>query len=295
MIEQLFQKSNGHVEMSLKLLSDISCFGGQQKVYQHYSNATGTNMKFSVFIPLEASREISNPALFFLSGLTCTWENVTTKAGAQESCAEAGLIFIAPDTSPRGDRVADSPDYDLGQGAGFYLDATQDPWKTNFKMETYIMSELYELVIAEFGVDKNSIGVTGHSMGGHGALTLALKHPEKFKSLSAFSPIVNPINCPWGQKAFVAYLGENTENWSEYDACSLLNQRGWSNDILIDQGLADEFLNEQLKPENFEKVCQTNNVDLSLRLHENYDHSYYFISTFMKDHIKWHSSRLKKN
>ena len=281
--------------MNLKLLSENRCFGGQQKVFQHQSAVTGTEMSFSIFIPPNLTKSSFAPALFYLSGLTCTWENVTIKGGTQASCAELGLIFIAPDTSPRGELVADSADYDLGQGAGFYVDATQKPWNPHFMMESYISSELFEIAIEEFGIDRNSIGITGHSMGGHGALTLALKYPDKFKSLSAFSPIANPVDCPWGKKAFAAYLGNNSENWNVHDACMLLEERGWSRDILIDQGLADEFLLEQLKPKNFEKICQKSNVDLSLRFHEGYDHSYYFISTFMKDHVKWHSMRLNKN
>ena len=280
--------------MSLKLLSDNRCFGGQQKVFQHHSKVTGTDMAFSVYMPPNLSKSSSAKALIYLSGLTCTWENVTVKGGAQKYCAENDLIFIAPDTSPRGENVADSPDYDLGQGAGFYLDATEEPWISNFQMETYITSELFELIVGEFEINRNSVGITGHSMGGHGALTLAFKNPDKFKSVSAFSPISNPINCPWGKKALTAYLGEKSDNWKEYDACLLLGEHKWPNDILVDQGLADEFLKEQLKPEEFEMVCQKNDVNLKLRMHEGYDHSYYFISSFMKDHVMWHSTRLNK-
>ena len=280
--------------MSLKLLSENCCFGGQQKVFQHNSEVTGTDMAFSVFLPPNLSKRSSVKALIYLSGLTCTWENVTVKGGAQKYCAENDLIFIAPDTSPRGENVANSPDYDLGQGAGFYLDATEEPWKTNFQMESYITSELYELVIGEFGINRDSVGITGHSMGGHGALTLAFKNPDKFKSVSAFSPILNPTNCPWGKKAFSAYLGDNSDNWKKYDACLLLTEYKWPNEILVDQGLADEFLNEQLKPKKFEEVCQNNDVSLTLRMQEGYDHSYYFISSFMKDHVMWHSTRLNK-
>ncbi|MEP3280347.1 MAG: S-formylglutathione hydrolase [Stappiaceae bacterium] len=278
--------------MSLDLISSNRCFNGEQRVYRHQSRSTGTDMEFGIFLPQEALGGEVCPALFYLSGLTCTWENVTSKAGAQRYCANSGIIFIAPDTSPRGEGVADDPAYDLGMGAGFYLDATEAPWSPHYKMETYISDELPEAVVDHFPIDEDAIGITGHSMGGHGALTLAFKHPELFRSVSAFAPIANPLDCPWGQKALSAYLGADHEAWLDFDACALAKIRGWERDILVDQGQADDFLSEQLKPWEFDSACREAGIDLTLRMHAGYDHSYYFISSFMEDHVNWHADRL---
>ena len=276
----------------MELISKSKSFGGEQRVYRHKSRATGTDMDFAVFMPREALEGYYCPTLFYLSGLTCTWENVTTKGMPQLHAAKHGMIFVAPDTSPRGEVVANDDAYDLGQGAGFYLNATQDPWAKHFQMEDYVAEELPELLIDALPVDEEAIGVTGHSMGGHGALTLAMRHPTLFHSVSAFAPIANPMNCPWGEKAFSTYLGSNRDAWAQHDACSLVEQLGWEGDILIDQGLGDQFLDEQLKPWAFEAACRKAGVDLTLRLHGGYDHSYYFISSFLADHMAWHKDRL---
>ena len=278
--------------MTLDTVSSARAFGGEQRVYRHASAATGTDMEFAAFLPAEALRGEVCPTLFYLSGLTCTWENATTKAGYQRLAAEYGLILVAPDTSPRGEGVANDAAYDLGQGAGFYIDATQAPWAPHFAMESYVARELFDLVSAELPVWEGAVGVTGHSMGGHGALTLAMKHPDRFRSVSAFAPIVNPLECPWGEKAFTAYLGADRAGWAAHDACHLVEHAGWSGDILIDQGTADTFLDEQLKPWNFERACRKSGVDLTLRMQGGYDHSYYFISTFLADHVAWHTARL---
>jgi S-formylglutathione hydrolase len=278
--------------MTLDTLSTARAFGGEQRVYRHASTATGTDMEFAVFLPAEALRGEACPTLFYLSGLTCTWENATSKAGYQRLAALHGMIVVAPDTSPRGDTVADDEAYDLGKGAGFYVDATQAPWAPNFNMETYVTEELFDLVTAEFPVWEGAVGITGHSMGGHGALTLAMRHPDRFRSVSAFAPIANPAACPWGEKAFSAYLGENREDWREHDACELLRTRGWSGDILVDQGGSDGFLAEQLHPYALDEACRQAGVELTLRIQGGYDHSYNFIATFLEDHFAWHSERL---
>jgi S-formylglutathione hydrolase len=276
---------------SLETISETRIFNGTQGVYRHPSQTTGTDMEFSVFVPDQA-RSGPLPALYYLSGLTCTWENFTAKAGAQRYAAEHGVIIVAPDTSPRGDGVPNDEGYDFGQGAGFYLNATQEPWSQHFHMYEYVVEELPDLVAANFPIDAARAGIFGHSMGGHGALTIALKNPEKFKSVSAFSPIVASSQVPWGHKALGGYLGPDQDMWAQYDACSLIASRGWPGDILIDQGLADNFLEEQLKPELFEQACKEAGVSLTLHRHEGYDHSYYFISTFIGDHISWHAERL---
>ncbi|MBT3703101.1 MAG: S-formylglutathione hydrolase [Alphaproteobacteria bacterium] len=276
---------------SLETISETRIFNGTHGVYRHPSQATGTDMEFSVFIPDQA-RSGPLPVLYYLSGLTCTWENFTAKAGAQRYATEHGVIIVAPDTSPRGDGVADDEAYDFGQGAGFYLNATQEPWSQHFHMYDYVVDELPELIAANFPIDATRAGIFGHSMGGHGALTIALKNPDKFKTVSAFSPIVAPSQVPWGHKALAGYLGPGKDTWADYDASSLIASRGWSGDILIDQGLADNFLEEQLKPEIFEQACKEAGVSLTLRRQEGYDHSYYFISTFIGDHIEWHAERL---
>ena len=275
----------------LETVSQAIMFGGVQSVYRHRSAATGTNMEFSVFVPCH-DEDINLPVLFYLSGLTCNWENFTVKAGAQRYAAKHGVIIIAPDTSPRGDGIPDDQAYNFGQGAGFYVNATESPWKDYFRMYEYIVNELPSIVSANFNNDTSRVGIFGHSMGGHGALTIALKNPAIFTSVSAFSPIVAPSQVPWGEKAFTGYLGPNKDHWKEHDACALVQSAGWQHDILIDQGLADQFLVEQLKPELFEQACAASGVPLTLRRHKGYDHSYYFIATFVGDHIKWHAERL---
>lgn len=278
--------------MTLDLVSSARAFGGEQRVYRHASTATGTDMEFAAFLPAEALRGEVCPTLVYLSGLTCTWENATSKAGYQRLAAENAMIVIAPDTSPRGEGVANDEAYDLGQGAGFYVDATQPPWAPHFRMESYVADELMGLVSAELPVWDSAIGITGHSMGGHGALTLAMKYPDLFRSVSAFAPIVNPTACPWGEKTLGAYLGGDRKTWEAHDACHLARTKGWARDILIDQGSADGFLEEQLKPWAFDAACREAGVELTLRLQGGYDHSYYFVSTFLPDHMAWHAERL---
>lgn len=264
--------------------------GGTLSYAAHHSESTGTPMRYSVFIPPGAG---PFAYLIWLSGLTCTEDNFTTKAGAYGAAAQAGLAIVAPDTSPRGESVADDPAYDLGQGAGFYIDATQAPWSPHFKMESYITRDL--IVAAEQSFPLHSKrSVFGHSMGGHGALTLAMKHPQLFKSVSAFSPIASPTRCPWGEKAFSAYLGADRQAWRAHDA-ALLMEAGKAkpfDDVLIDQGLADQFLENQLKPELLEQAARVSGQKLTLRRHEGYDHSYFFIATFAADHIAFHAARL---
>ncbi len=268
------------------------CHGGELLYCRHDSEETGTEMKFSLFLPPGKTEQTSY--LVFLSGLTCTADNFTTKANAYAKAAETGLAILAPDTSPRGEGVADGEGYDIGQGAGFYLDAIQDPWSKNFRMESYILKELTPQVESHFSLaSKRSI--TGHSMGGHGALTLFLKNKDYFSSCSAFAPIVAPTQIPWGQKAFEAYLGDNQETWKHYDSCELVkadDSASSNTEILIDQGLGDDFINDQLKPELFREACKESGQKLTLRLHEGYDHSYFFIQSFIDDHIEWHARHL---
>ncbi|MEZ5757627.1 MAG: S-formylglutathione hydrolase [Emcibacteraceae bacterium] len=278
----------------MDLKSEHCCFGGKVGYYSHKAMTVGCDMNFSVFLPPQAA-EGKCPALFYLAGLTCTEDNFTTKAGAYKMAAQLGLILIAPDTSPRGDHVPDEEGWDFGKGAGFYIDATQEPWGEHFNMYSYISDELFGLVSKEFPVDPERIGIFGHSMGGHGALTIYLKNRDKFKSVSAFAPIVNPMNCPWGHKAFGKYLGDDQESWANYDACALIKKGHVaveSPEILIDQGLNDPFLESQLMPEKFESACKEMNQKLTLRRHEGYDHGYFFISTFMDDHLKHHAAIL---
>jgi S-formylglutathione hydrolase len=278
--------------VGLTVKSTNRAFGGVQGVYEHASAVTGTPMTFSVFVPDHAPGA-RLPVLWYLSGLTCTHANVTDKGEFRRACAEHGVIFIAPDTSPRGDDVPDDDAYDFGKGAGFYVDATEDPWAANFRMRSYIEDELPALIAAEFPMaDMTRQGITGHSMGGHGALTIALRNPDRFRSVSAFAPIVSPVHCPWGEKALGGYLGPDRAAWRAYDACALIDDGALLAEILVDQGDADQFLAEQLKPELLADASHRAGVDLTLRLQPGYDHSYYFISTFMADHIAWHAARL---
>ncbi len=268
------------------------CFGGVQGIYQHDSVCTRTPMKFSVFVPPAAAEENCS-VLWYLSGLTCTEENFTVKAGAQQYAARHGLVVVAPDTSPRGAGVpGEDESYDFGTGAGFYVDATEMPWSDNYRMYSYVTEELQELVLSQFPVDAQRQGITGHSMGGHGALTIGLKNPDCYRSISAFSPICAPIQCPWGQKAFSGYLGLDEANWTQYDATELIKQGCTSGDILIDQGDADGFLQEQLKPALFSAACEAAQQPVRVRMQPGYDHSYYFISSFIEEHIQFHAERL---
>jgi len=250
-------------------------------------------MEFAVFTPPQAA-DGPVPVLTYLSGLTCSWENVTVKAGAQRFAAREGMIFVAPDTSPRGfDFPGEHESYDFGSGAGFYVDATQEPWSANYRMYSYVNEELPALIAANFPADMEHQGIFGHSMGGHGALVSALRNPQVYRSVSAFAPIVAPSQCPWGEKAFGGYLGSDRAAWAEYDATELIAKRGWHSEILIDQGSADDFLESQLKPELFQKACEATGAKLTLRIQEGYDHSYYFIATFMEDHFAHHARQLK--
>ncbi|MCG9536071.1 S-formylglutathione hydrolase [Providencia huaxiensis] len=270
-----------------------ACFGGWQDVYQHQSTVLGCEMKFSVYLPPQA-KTAACPVIYWLSGLTCNEQNFITKAGAQQFAAEYGVILIAPDTSPRGAEVADDEAYDLGQGAGFYVNAQQAPWRNHYKMYDYIVSELPALVETHLPVtDKRSI--FGHSMGGHGALMIGLRNPGRYCSLSAFSPIVAPTQVPWGRKAFTAYLGEDTGSWSQYDTVELIEKSESIPPILVDVGTADPFYQEQLKPELFAGVCDKKQFEYRLNLRDGYDHSYYFISSFIGEHIAFHARYLNDN
>ena len=275
----------------METVSENRAHGGTQGVYRPASDATGTEMTFSVFVPPQAEHGPC-PVLWYLSGLTCTHANVTEKGEYRAACAEHGIVFIAPDTSPRGDGVADDDAYDMGQGAGFYVDATQAPWSPHFLMRSYIEDELPALVADHFPVDMARQGITGHSMGGHGALTIGLRNVGRFRSISAFAPIVSPLNCPWGHKALSGYLGEDRATWREYDACALIQDGARADALLVDQGTADQFLEEQLKPELLSEACKRAGIPLTLNMREGYDHSYYFISSFMAGHIAWHAARL---
>jgi S-formylglutathione hydrolase len=279
--------------MTLETLSTNQAFGGVQGVYKHASSATGTDMVFSVYVPPHAEGA-KLPVVWYLSGLTCTHANVTEKGDFRDACAELGLIFVAPDTSPRGEGVPDDPDggYDFGLGAGFYVDATQAPFDRHYRMWSYVTEELPALVGENFPVDLTRQAITGHSMGGHGALTIALTYPERFQSASAFAPIVAPSQVPWGQKALGGYLGDDHAAWRKHDAVALIEDGARVQALLIDQGDADTFRAEQLRPELLSAACEAAGIDLTLRLQHGYDHSYYFISTFMADHLRWHAARL---
>ncbi|WP_049723298.1 S-formylglutathione hydrolase [Gilvimarinus polysaccharolyticus] len=279
--------------MNLELLNSNKSFGGWHKQYRHDSSVLKCSMRFAIFLPPITSDGAKVPVLYWLSGLTCSDENFMQKAGAFRAAAELGIAIVAPDTSPRGENVADDPDgaYDLGLGAGFYVNATQAPWAEHYQMYDYVLQELPELIEQYFPVTAQR-SISGHSMGGHGALMLALKNPERYRSVSAFSPIANPVNCPWGQKAFKAYLGENRDTWQAFDASELMAQGG-SLPALVDQGEADDFLTEQLKPESLTAAADKSGYPLTLRLQPGYDHSYYFIASFIADHLQFHAQYLQ--
>ncbi len=276
----------------MELVSQYRCFGGTVGFYQHTSAVCKSEMKFAVYLPPQADSE-PVPVLYYLSGLTCTEENFTTKAGAQQFAAKYGLILVAPDTSPRNTGIpGENDDWDLGSGAGFYVDATEAPWSRYYNMYSYVTQELPALMAAHFPVQAERQGIFGHSMGGHGALICALKNPQQYGSVSAFAPIVAPMRCPWGQKAFSVYLGPDSSTWKAYDASELVLSTQLEHPILIDQGTADSFLEKQLMPERFEQACRQAGQALTLRMQSGYDHSYYFIATFMEDHIRHHAEQL---
>lgn len=277
--------------MTIETLSTHAAFGGVQGYFRHASGATKTPMRFSVFTPPQPG---PRPVLFWLSGLTCTEDNFTVKAGAQRIAAELGLIVVAPDTSPRGEGVPDDPDgaYDFGLGAGFYVDATQEPWAQHYQMYSYIADELWEVIGRNFPADMTRAGIFGHSMGGHGALTIGLKHSEKYRSISAFAPIASPMNCPWGEKALGGYLGADRAAWRRYDACALIEDGARAKALLVDQGDKDQFLETQLKPHLLQAACEKAGIPLTLRMQPGYDHSYFFMASFMEDHLRWHAAVL---
>ena len=279
--------------MTITTISRNKSFGGIQGTYSHESRETGCVMRFGVFIPPQAEAG-AVPVLFWLSGLTCTEENFVVKAGAQRVAAELGMALVAPDTSPRGLKIpGEDESYDFGSGAGFYVDATEAPWSRGYRMYSYITQELFALVAATFPVDAARVGIFGHSMGGHGALTIAIKNPDRYKSVSAFAPICSPLRCPWGEKAFSSYLGADRAPWRDYDATALIEDRGWAGPvILVDQGTGDQFLGSQLKPELLAKACGEADVALDLRMQQGYDHSYFFIATFIEDHLRFHARNL---
>lgn len=273
----------------MEKIASAALHGGRHEVWRHTSTVLGCEMSFAVFIPPTKG---PHKAVIFLSGLTCTWENAATKAGAQKLASELGLMLIFPDTSPRGEGVADDENYALGQGAGFYMTATKQPYATHYRMDDYITSELMAQVAKVAPMASGKHGITGHSMGGHGALTLALKHPDLYGSVSAFAPIVAPAKVPWGRDIFTAYLGEDESKWAAYDACALIGEKGWQGDILVDIGTDDPFLDEQLTPHLLEQAATAAGVRLQLRHQEGYDHSYYFVASFIDEHLRWHAERL---
>jgi S-formylglutathione hydrolase len=274
-------------------VSHNKCFGGVQSTYSHASRETGTAMRFGIYLPPQAERS-RVPVLYWLSGLTCTEENFIIKAGAQRAAAELGLALVSPDTSPRGLNIpGEGASYDFGLGAGFYVDATQEPWSRGYRMYSYVAREMPDLIAATFPVDADRAGIFGHSMGGHGALTIALKNPGRYRSLSAFAPICSPMRCPWGEKALGGYLGPDRAHWGQYDATALMQAQGWAGPaVLVDQGTQDQFLESQLKPELLVEACKMAAVPLELRMQEGYDHSYFFIATFIEDHLRFHARHL---
>lgn len=277
----------------MELLQQNRCFEGEQRIYRFNSQVLKGDSRFGVYLPPQALEGEACPALFYLAGLTCTEETFAIKAHAQRLAAQLGLILIMPDTSPRGDRVAQGDHWDIGQGAGFYINATQAPWAEHYQMESFIADELYTLVLQQFPIQQHRVGIFGHSMGGHGALTLAFKYPEKFKSVSAFAPICAPSQCPWGEKAFSNYLGNDQTVWKQHDATALVSEKGaLFNEILIDQGLQDQFY-AQLHPAAFQQACTQVGQELTLREHAGYDHGYYFIQSFIDDHLQFHAVQLE--
>jgi len=278
--------------VTLETLSSAKSFGGTQLACRHTGRETGTDMVFGIYLPPQAEAGVPLPIIWYLSGLTCTHANVVEKGGYQRACAELGLVLVAPDTSPRGADVPDSPDYDFGQGAGFYVDATEEPFARNYRMESYVAVELPDLVAAHFPADMARQAITGHSMGGHGAITLALRNPGRYRSVSAFAPIVAPSQVPWGEKALGRYLGPDRAAWRAHDAVALIEDGARVPDLLVDQGTADSFLERELRPGLLTRACEKAGLPLTLRMQEGYDHSYYFISTFIEDHLRWHHRRL---
>jgi S-formylglutathione hydrolase len=276
----------------MEIVSENKSHGGRQLVVRHESRVTSTDMTFSIFLPPQAEDGTRVPLVWYLSGLTCTHANVTEKGEYRAACAEFGLMFVAPDTSPRGEGVPDADGYDFGQGAGFYVDATQEPWARNYRMWSYVTEELPALIVGEFSADSYRQGILGHSMGGHGALTVALRNPDLFRSVSAFAPIVAPSQVPWGQKALAGYLGPDRATWRKHDSVALIEDGARLPQLLVDIGAADNFLDAELRPELLEKACADAGIPLTLRRQAGYDHSYYFISTFMADHLRWHAERL---
>lgn len=279
--------------MTIENISQNKVFDGWHKQYTHQSTILNCKMRFAIYLPPQANNGNKVPVLYWLSGLTCSDENFMQKAGAQRVAAQLGLAIVAPDTSPRGEGVADDPQqaYDLGLGAGFYVNATQPPWDKHYQMYDYVVSELPEIIEAHFPVTAQRV-ISGHSMGGHGALMVALRNPDLYQSATAFSPIANPINCPWGRKAFTAYLGDNRDQWREYDSCELLSAAQQKIPILVDQGDSDNFLQEQLKPASLLAAAQKRNYPLTLNMQPGYDHSYYFIATFIETHLRFHAANL---
>jgi S-formylglutathione hydrolase len=275
----------------MNIIQSNKIFNGNHHVCSHYSESTQCDMTFSVFVPEHQSSE-KLKTLIWLSGLTCSEENFRLKSGVQRIASELKMIIVSPDTSPRGEGVPDNENYALGQAAGFYLDATEPPWNKHFNMYTYITKDLLEIIGNNFPIDTDKTGIFGHSMGGHGALTIAIKNPELFKSVSAFAPICSPTKVGWGENAFAIYLGDQQSKWLEYDATELILNRGWHSDILIDQGLDDEYLDQYLKPGLLQEACKQKNIPIQLRQLEGYDHSYFFIASFIEDHLRWHDERL---
>ena len=276
----------------MEIVNESRSHGGRQLVVKHASASTGTDMTFSVFLPPQAEDGRKLPVVWYLSGLTCTHANVTEKGEYRAACAELGLVFVAPDTSPRGDDVPDAEAYDFGKGAGFYVDATEQPWSDSYRMWSYVTDELPAFVAVEFPVDMSRQAITGHSMGGHGALTVALRNPERFRSVSAFAPIVAPSQVPWGQKALGGYLGQERSAWRRHDAVALIEDGARVPELLVDVGTGDPYLENELRPELLERACADAGIALTLNRREGYDHSYYFISTFMAEQLRWHAERL---
>jgi S-formylglutathione hydrolase len=279
--------------MTVTTISQTRCFGGVQGTYTHESAETGSTMRFGVYLPAQAETG-RVPMLYWLSGLTCTEENFIIKAAAQRVAAALGIALVVPDTSPRGLGIpGEGASYDFGLGAGFYVDATEAPWRNGYRMYSYVVRELPRIVSAAFPVDVSRAGIFGHSMGGHGALTIALKNPQAYKSVSSFAPICSPARCPWGKKALAGYLGNDRERWREYDATALIEDLGWNGPpLLVDQGTQDQFLETQLRPDLLRAACAKHNVPLELRMQDGYDHSYFFISTFVEDHLRFHARHL---